>query len=65
VTAEDIIYHRRVYGYRTTPPRSVSPLLSGFRDLRTTYYRWENRARRYDLSVLLPKARRNRSCRKR
>jgi transposase-like protein len=58
VTAEDIIYHRRVRVLDYAAQVGVAAACRAFGISRTTYYRWENRARRYGLSALLPKARR-------
>ncbi|MCX9191454.1 transcription antitermination regulator [Carbonactinospora thermoautotrophica] len=53
MTAEDIIYQRRVRLLEYAAQVGVSAACRAFGISRTTYYRWEARARRYGLSALM------------
>ncbi len=58
MTPSDIIYQRRVRVIERAAEVGVAQACRDAGVSRTTYYRWEARARRYGLSALIPKARR-------
>jgi transposase InsO family protein len=59
VTPNEIIYHRRVRVVEHAQKTSVSEACRTFGVSRTTFYRWQDRAERYGLEALMPKARRS------
>jgi transposase InsO family protein len=58
VTLEEIIYQRRVRVLDHAGTHGVTATCRTFGISRHTYYRWAQRAARYGLSALMPKARR-------
>jgi transposase len=58
VTLAEIIYHRRVRVLDHAGQTSIAEACRTFGISRTTYYRWADRAARYGLAALMPKARR-------
>jgi transposase InsO family protein len=61
VTLNEIIYHRRVRVLDHAGTHGVASTCRTFGISRQSYYRWADRAARYGLSALMPKARRS-SC---
>jgi transposase InsO family protein len=59
VTLNEIIYHRRVRVLDHAGIHGVASTCRTFGISRQSYYRWANRAARYGLSALMPKARRS------
>src|SRR5829696_5474437 len=59
VTLAEIIYHRRVRVLDRAGQTSITEACRTFGISRTTYYRWADRAARYGLAALMPKARRS------
>lgn len=59
VTPAEIIYHRRVRVLDHAGTHGVTETCATFGISRQSYYRWANRARRYGLAALMPKARRS------
>lgn len=59
VTLDEIVYHRRVRVLDHAGQTSITEACRTFGISRTTYYRWADRAARYGLAALMPKARRS------